>query len=96
MPLVIVHRKTYVPYASALKVELPLAEALNAPVPPLTILQAPIPGSGVLPPNDPLTKKPQIFCVGPTAEIVGDWKKLIVTSEVLGVQVPLLMVQRNT
>jgi hypothetical protein len=61
VPLLIVQRSTYVPYALAVKVDVPEAALLNDPVPPLTILQAPVPTTGVLPPSDVLTSEPQIF-----------------------------------
>ena len=59
--MLIVQRNTYVPYASAVKVDVPEAELLKFPVPPLTILHAPVPELGVFPPNDALVSDPQMF-----------------------------------
>ena len=71
VPLLMVQRRTYVPYASAVKVELPEVPALNEPVPPLTMLHAPVPTDGVLPPKEELVNEAQIFCVPPTVAVVG-------------------------
>ena len=71
VPLLIVQRSTYVPYASAVKVELPVVGKPNVPVPPLTILHAPVPTDGVLPSKEELVNEAQIFCVPPTVAVVG-------------------------
>ena len=73
LPLLIVHRKTYVPYVFAMKLELPVVGAVNVPVPPLTMLHAPVPMTGVLPPRPVVVSVPHWFCVDPTVAVVGDW-----------------------
>ena len=52
---------------------MPNAGALKDPVPPLTMLHEPVPVTGVLPPNEPLSKTPHRFCVDPTVAVLGDW-----------------------
>ena len=59
VPLLIVQRNTYVPYALATKLELPEVRAVKVPVPPLIILQAPVPTLWVLPPSPVLVKVAQ-------------------------------------
>ena len=71
LPLLIVQRSIYVPYASAVKVELPVVGKLNVPVPPLTMLHAPVPTDGVLPPKEVDINVPHKFCVLPTVAVVG-------------------------
>ena len=69
--MLIVQRKTYVPNASAVKIELPVVGKLNVPVPPLTMLHAPVPADGVLPPKEVDINVPHKFCVAPTVAVVG-------------------------
>ena len=71
VPLLMVQRKTYVPAASAVKVELPLPLALKLPVPPLTMLHTPVPVVGVLPPRAVLVSMPHRFWVEPAVAVVG-------------------------
>ena len=60
VPFEIVHRSTYVPYASTVAVELPDVPALNVTPPgPLTLLHCPEPAVGVFPPSEPETSVPQ-------------------------------------
>ena len=83
-------------YELAVKVDVPVVGALNDTVPPLTILHAPVPAVGVLPPSDPLSKTPQMFCVDPAVAVVGVAELVIVTVLSDGVQLPLLIVHLNT
>ena len=96
VPLLMVHRRTYVVYEFAVKVDVPEVDELNVPVPPLTMLHAPVPFNGVLPPSEPLVKVPQRFCVAPMVAVVGVAELVIVTVLSDGVQLPLLIVHLNT
>ena len=80
----------------AVNVDVPIVGALKVPVPPLTMPHAPAPFSGVLPPSEPLSKTPQMFCVDPTVAVVGVAGLVIVTVLSDGVQLPLLIVHLNT
>jgi hypothetical protein len=98
VPLVIVHLNTYVPATvkplAVAVFKLVLLKATFAPLGELTTLHTPVPVVGRFAPKVKVLS--QVLAFSPAFEAVGASSRVILTSLMLGVQVPLLIVQRST
>ena len=92
-----VHLNVYVVPAVPVNVELGFDVFPNEPPVPDTIDHAPVPVTGVFAASVTVVN-PQVadvFWSGPALAIVGDWLNLMITSSVVGVQTPFVIVHLN-
>src|SRR5437870_12957964 len=87
VPLWIVHRNTLAPYPKLLTPELGLLGVVIVPL-PLTKLHVPVPTVAVFPASVAVLVRPEERLVRELA-VVGGWERVIVTSSVESVEVPL-------
>src|SRR5438445_2284636 len=94
VPLWIVHRNTLAPYPKPLTPELGLLGVVIVPL-PLTKLHVPVPTVAVFPASVAVQVSQKLW-FGQALAVVGVCERVIVTSPVESVQVPLWIVHRNT
>ena len=92
VPLVIVQVKVFTPVLKPVTPEVGLVGVVTTPVPAVTV-HNPVPTAGMLAAK--VAVGLQIVWSIPAADVVGNWSTLMVIASVLGVHVPLLMVQVN-